>query len=69
MKNKFYMVYVDNSNSPTYKHESIESAETEARRLSKELNRKAYVLATTKSFEFDSFKVENCIPEDSDLPF
>ena len=33
-KQDFYMLYVEGGNSPTYKHESWESARTEAYRLS-----------------------------------
>jgi len=71
MKTKpFYMVFVEGQNQPTYKHESLESAEIEAKRLAKLTDKKAYVLCSIKSFEVNHFKVEDCRPvDDSDLPF
>ena len=40
-KKQFYMVYLEEGRTPVYKHESYESALKEARRLAKELERKA----------------------------
>lgn len=66
----FFMVYVEGQSSPTYKHESLNSAETEAKRLAKMLDRKAYVLCSIKSFEVNHFVVEDCRPDIGDeLPF
>ena len=39
----FFMVYVEGEHTPAYKHSDLTSAETEAKRLAKSLNRKAYV--------------------------
>ena len=69
MKETFFMVYVQNGDSPTYKHDSIESAEKEAKRLAKLLNKKAFVLTTLKSFEINEYTINDCRPENSDLPF
>lgn len=66
----FYMVFLENGGAPSYKHETLQSAETEAKRLSKVHSRKAFVLCTIKSFELVEFKVEDCRPvQISDLPF
>ena len=70
MKTKtYYMVYVEGQSSTTYKHNSLESAEKEAKRLAKQLDKKAYVLCTIKSFEVNHFIEDDCRPHDSDLPF
>lgn len=65
----FYMVYLENERGSTYKHPTFQSAEIEAKRLSKEHNRKAYVLTTVKSYEIMEFKVEDMMPELNELPF
>lgn len=65
----FYMVYLENERGSTYKHMTFESAQTEAKRLSKEHNRKAYVLATVKSYEIMEFQVEDMMPNIDELPF
>ena len=64
----FYMVFVEGQYTPTYKHTTQQSAETEAKRLAKELGLKAYVLTTIKSFEINEFTVKDCRPSD-ELPF
>ena len=68
-KNVFFMVYLENERTPVYKHSNLESAETEAKRLSKAYGKKAFVLCSLKSFEIIDFKVEDCRPDSSDLPF
>lgn len=57
MEKEFYMVYVDGQNSPTYKHDTKESAETEAKRLSEKLGKKAFVLESKS--EFINTKIES----------
>lgn len=52
-----------------YKHENLESAENEAKRLATLLKKKAYVLCTIKSIEDTQYKIEDCRPNGSDLPF
>ena len=66
---KFYMVFVEGCATPSYKHENLESAEDEAKRLATLLKKKAYVLCTIKSVEDAQYKIEDCIPNGSDLPF
>lgn len=62
------MVYVEDGTSPTYRHSTLEAAETEAKRLSKMLGKKAWVLCTLKSFQIVEFEVKDCRPE-LELPF
>jgi len=68
MNNTFFMVFVENENTPTHKHFSLNDAEIEAKRLSKLLKKKAYVLATIKSLEINEFTIEDMRPDD-ELPF
>ena len=68
MNDTFYMVFVDGERSPAYKHETLEQAESEAKRLAIALNKKAYVLCTLKSFQINKFIIGDCRPYD-DLPF
>ncbi|MDP3443095.1 MAG: hypothetical protein Q8T08_09585, partial [Ignavibacteria bacterium] len=68
-KEVFFMVYLENERTPTYKHSTLESAETEAKRLSKLNRKKAFVLCSLKSFEIIEFTVEDCRPDVDDLPF
>ena len=63
------MVFLEGERTPTYKHENIESAETEAKRLSSLFKKKAYVLCTIKSVEENHYVIEDCRPDNSDLPF
>lgn len=63
------MVYLEGSRGPTYKHETYQSAATEAKRLAKIFERKAYVLATVKSFELVEFHEEELTPDMNELPF
>lgn len=66
---KFYMVFVEGCTTPAYKHENLESTEDEAKRLATLLKKKAYVLCTIKSVEDTQYKIEDCRPHGSDLPF
>ena len=61
---EFYMVFVEGCATPTYKHENLE-----AKRLATLLKKKAYVLCTIKSIEDTQYKIEDCRPNGSDLPF
>ena len=64
------MVFLEGERTPSYKHSNLPSAEIEAKRLSKEHRKKAFVLCSLKSFEFSEFNVEDCRPENlEDLPF
>ena len=49
--NTFYMVFVEGGATPACKHDSLDSAEKEAKRLATLLKKKAYVLCTIKSVE------------------
>ena len=65
----FFMVYLENERTPTYRHANLAGAETEAKRLAKEFNKKAYVLCSLKSFEINEFTEKDCRPNIDDLPF
>jgi hypothetical protein len=65
----FYMVYLEGERNPTFRHSTLISAEEEAKRLSKEHGKKAFVLCSLKSFEIVEFKVTDCRPPADDLPF
>jgi len=68
-RQSFFMVYMENCSTPTYRHATIEGAENEAKRLAKLHNRKTFVLCAIKSFEIIEFKIEDCRPEIDELPF
>ena len=53
---KFWMLFVLNGNSPTYQHESKESAYAEARRLARVSGQKVYVLEADAAVEFLEYK-------------
>jgi len=67
-QNYFFMVYASGHNNPVFRHQSLASAESEARRLAETLGVKTYVLTTIKSVELVKYHVEDCRPE-MDLPF
>ena len=58
--NTFYMVFVEGCATPACK---------EAKRLATLLKKKVYVLCTIKSVEDTQYKIEDCRPGESDLPF
>lgn len=64
----FFMVYLENESTPTFRHATLKGAEIEAQRLSKLHNKKSYVLCTLKSFQLTEFIVTDMRPSD-DLPF
>jgi len=67
----FFMVFVAGGNAPAFVHSTIESAENEAKRLAKTLNKKTFVLMSYKSYELNEFKEEVFLKstEINDLPF
>lgn len=69
MSNPFFMVFLEGERTPAYKHQNIESAESEAKRLARLHRKKAYVLCSLKSFQIVDFKIEDCRPSIDDLPF
>ncbi len=70
MKNQhFFMVFLEDERTPTYRHATLEGAETEAKRLSKQYGKKAFVLCSLKSFEINEFTIKDCRPDIDELPF
>ena len=72
----FFMIYLEGGGSPTYRHETIESAEAEAKRLSQKFGRPAYILLCYKVIEAEmQFKeqyfkfVHTADMDESSLPF
>ena len=65
---EFYMVFLEGQQTPTYKHETLESATKEAKRLTEMKGLKSYVLGTITSFKIpEKFVEEKCTVEE--LPF
>lgn len=54
----FYMVYAEGKNTPVYKHDSYDSAKSEAERLSESLGVKCYVLTPISSHKCVRFESE-----------
>ncbi len=70
MKNQhFFMVFLEDERTPTYRHATLEGAEQEAKRLSKQYSKKAFVLCSLKSFEVNEFTIKDCRPDIDELPF
>lgn len=69
MNQHFFMVYLENQNTPSRQHKTLNEAEEEAKRLSKLFGKKAFVLCSLKSFEILEFKITDCRPDDDELPF
>jgi hypothetical protein len=66
------MVFIENQSTPTFQHESYESALTEGKRLSKKTGMKAFILKAVSSVELNEFLIqplENSPFDDEDLPF
>ena len=70
MKNQsFFMVFLENERNPSYRHATLDGAEQEAKRLSKQYSKKAWVLCSLKSVEIVEYKIEDCRPDIDELPF
>ena len=70
MKNQhFFMVFLEDERTPTYRHATLDGAEQEAKRLSKQYGKKAFVLCSLKSFEINEFTINDCRPDIDELPF
>lgn len=70
MKQKvFYMIYVEGGNSPTYKHDSYESASKEAYRLAGTTGKEVFILSAVASCKKEIINIGARKPEDDDLPF
>lgn len=65
----FFMVFLEGERTPTYRHSTLDGAETEAKRLSKQYGKKSFVLCSLKSFEINEFTIKDCRPDIDDLPF
>lgn len=63
------MVFLEGGNTPSYRHETLESAEKEAKRLSELHKRKAYVLCTIKSIKYTAYDEVDLRPDNLFLPF
>ncbi len=48
---KFYMIYAEGGNSPTYKHETFKSAVDEAKRLCLLTNERTHILEVKQAYE------------------
>lgn len=64
----FYMIYLEGERSPVYRHDTLQSAEIEAKRLTEIHNKKAYILVSLKSYHLQKFIETDCRPDDQ-LPF
>jgi len=65
----FYMIYVEGGNSPTYKHDSYESASKEAYRLAGTTGKEVFILSAIASCKKEIINMGARKPEDDDLPF
>lgn len=63
------MVFLENERTPTCRHATLDGAEQEAKRLSKQYGKKAFVLCSLKSFEVNEFTIKDCRPDIDELPF
>ena len=65
----FFMVFMDGGNAPTIKHQTLDSAEKESKRLSELTGKKAYILCSIKSIECAKFVITDMRPGIDELPF
>lgn len=65
----FYMVYLEGERTPAYKHETIDGAVREAKRLAETHEKRAYVLGTIKYIELSKFKEVDVKVTKFELPF
>lgn len=68
-KQKFYMCYVEGGNSPTYKHTTLESATTEAKRLADVTGKEVTILEARNSVKVNKYIIESFDDVNSDFPF
>ena len=70
MEEQFFMIYVEGESSPTYKHTTYSSAITEAKRLTEQLNKPAFILTAVCKVEKVKFNITELKPINEDtLPF
>ena len=48
---KFYMIYVDGADSPTFKHETHKDAVDEAKRLCLQMEKRTYILEVKQAYD------------------
>ncbi len=65
----FFMVFLQDERTPSYRHATLNGAEEEAKRLAKQYGKKAFVLCSLKSFEINEFTIKDCRPDIDELPF
>ena len=65
----FFMVFLQDERMPAYRHATLNGAEEEAKRLSKQYGKKAFVSRSLKSFEINEFTIKDCRPDVDELPF
>lgn len=69
-KQKFYMCYVEGGNSHTYKHTTLESAMTEAKRLADVTGKEVTILEAKTSVKVNKYIIEDLTePFIEDNPF
>lgn len=68
-KQKFYMCYVEGGNSPTYKHTTLESAITEAKRLADVTGKEVTILEARNSVKVNKYIIESFDDGKLDCPF
>ncbi len=55
----FYMIYVEGERPPTYKHTTLDAAITEAKRLSRLLDKQAYILEAKMALSLGNFRIDH----------
>lgn len=63
-KEKFYMCFVEGGNTPAYKHTTLESATTEAKRLADVTGKEVYILEAKTSIKLNKYIIEDCQEEE-----
>ncbi len=68
----FYMIYVEEQRNPVHIHQTIQSAENEAKRLADTLGLKVFILKAVKmveSLKYTQKKLYDSKDPEEDLPF
>ena len=61
MNKKFFMIYVEGKDSPTFKHESYDSAIYEAERLARKTKKQVYILQAIQKVEICDLKITQLV--------
>lgn len=64
---KFWMVYLEGCRAPVYRHDTEQSAQAEAMRLSKEFGSPAFVLEAKTKIQMTITALEK--PPEDEIPF